>query len=97
MKETLLVVVSAGIGFGLGMFVDLINSIELSFPIKAPQQEIYLGGYCVDNDMGVEQYKISFETQSKMFSTTTCTFRGVRQDIIGCTGDDFYSYNCLKD
>ena len=56
--------------------------------------ESHLEGFCVDNDKDAEQYKFSYETQSNLFATSSCAFKGVRQDILGCTGDDFYSFYC---
>ena len=52
------------------------------------------GGFCVDNDNGHEQYKYSYENQLKLFTESNigAVFSGVRQDIIGCVGDDYYQF-----
>jgi len=63
---------------------------------RQPRSEVVLKGFCVENDKGVEIYKTSHDLQIKAFENVhnDCVFSGVRQDLLGCLGDDFYSYRC---
>lgn len=77
---------------GVIILVTAFSYAVITYTEDAP--ETLLRGFCVDNDKDAEQYKFSYETQSNLFATSSCTFNGVRQDIMGCTGDDFYSFYC---
>jgi len=63
---------------------------------KAEQEQGDWVGSCISSSLNEFEYQRQYERAEIEKLKETCEFKGIRRDIVGCYGDDFYKFYCLK-